>query len=67
MGEFQRGLGVGGQVKARYHNVVAEYVPASFEPENTYVRAKVESDNAFDSGSLVGARWIKPRDKRAPG
>ena len=65
--DFQRGLGVGAQVKARFHKVVAEFVPVSFNPEDTYDMVTVERDNDIEPGNLVAARWIKPQDKRAPG
>ncbi|RDX44143.1 hypothetical protein OH76DRAFT_1360052 [Lentinus brumalis] len=65
--DFQRGLGVGAQVKPRYYKVVAEFVPVSFDPENPYDLTVVESDNDIHHGNLVSARWIKPLEKRAPG
>ncbi len=65
--EFERGLGVGAQVKPRYYKVVAEYVPVSFEPENPYDLTTVESENDIQHGNLVAARWIKSPEKRTPG
>ncbi|RDX40669.1 hypothetical protein OH76DRAFT_1459431 [Lentinus brumalis] len=65
--DFQRGLGVGAQVKPRYYRVVAEYVPVAFDPGNPYDVTMVESDNSITRGNMVAARWIKSPEKRAPG
>ncbi|RDX51330.1 hypothetical protein OH76DRAFT_1454912 [Lentinus brumalis] len=64
---FERGLGVGAQVKPRYYKVVAEYVPVSFEPDNPYDLTVVESENNIMHGNVVAARWIKAPEKRALG
>ncbi|RPD56723.1 hypothetical protein L226DRAFT_437660, partial [Lentinus tigrinus ALCF2SS1-7] len=67
IGDFQRGLGVGAQVKPRHYKVVAQYVPVSFDPQNEYDISTVEGENDIPHGNLVAARWIKPLEKRAPG
>ncbi|RPD65571.1 hypothetical protein L227DRAFT_631148 [Lentinus tigrinus ALCF2SS1-6] len=67
MQDFQKGLGVGAQVKPHHYKVVAQYVPVSFDPENAYDISTVENDNDIQHGNLVAARWIKPPEKRAPG
>ncbi|RDX41827.1 hypothetical protein OH76DRAFT_1489152 [Lentinus brumalis] len=56
LGDFQRGLGVGAQVKPRFYKVVAEFVPVSFDPENPVDLVAVERDNGILHGNLAEAR-----------
>ncbi|KAJ7762505.1 hypothetical protein B0H16DRAFT_1311730, partial [Mycena metata] len=53
--------------KERLLNVVAQYVPVSFDPSQDGALRILESENNIPSGVLAKARWIKPVAQRNRG
>ncbi|KAJ7138922.1 hypothetical protein C8R46DRAFT_921775, partial [Mycena filopes] len=52
--------------KERLLNVVAQYVPVSFDPDVAGALQNLERANNLPPGSLVKGRWIKPIGQRYP-
>ncbi|KAJ7707388.1 hypothetical protein B0H17DRAFT_1191894 [Mycena rosella] len=53
--------------KDRFLNVLAQYVPLSFDPSQDGALHVLESDNNLPCGELGKTRWIKAPTQRRPG
>jgi hypothetical protein len=63
---FKEKYGGPAEIRTKLFNVMAYYVPISFDPESEEAKQKTEVDNGFRRGSLVHARYIKPIHRRSP-
>ncbi|KAJ7686853.1 hypothetical protein B0H17DRAFT_940071 [Mycena rosella] len=54
-------------LKERFLNILAQYVPVSFDPNRDGALHVLESDNGLQPGDLGKARWIKAPEQRRAG
>ncbi|KAG1872946.1 hypothetical protein DFJ58DRAFT_628551, partial [Suillus subalutaceus] len=47
-------------IKDRTFQVIAEYVPTTFNPDSSTSLAETEKSNKLQPGTLTKAKWIKP-------
>ena len=64
---FLENVGSGASVKNRTYQVIVQFVPVSFDPEDDeHIRAYEEHNN-IANGSIAKAEWIKPVKDRKTG
>ncbi|KAI1782095.1 hypothetical protein LXA43DRAFT_870354, partial [Ganoderma leucocontextum] len=62
--EFARWLGAGAKLKLRLFKVIAEFVPVALDPTDVKVWRDAEEELGLPPNAVVGARWIKPIERR---
>ena len=63
---FKEKYGGSAEARSKHFNVLALYVPITFDPDLDAAKRQVEADNRLRKGSLAHARYIKPVQKRSP-
>ncbi|CAK5279174.1 unnamed protein product [Mycena citricolor] len=58
----------GGMVKhaKRYHMVIIQFVPVTFDPESTDELRDIETNNGLPPNAIGHARYVKPRERHSP-
>jgi hypothetical protein len=64
---FLSAMGGTSSFKDRLMNVVVQFVPVSFEPDQSGSLRAVEGDNPLLRGAFAKAHWIKPVQRRYKG
>ncbi|KAG0691533.1 hypothetical protein DFH29DRAFT_1010836 [Suillus ampliporus] len=64
---FSENFGSDTMIKDRTFQVIAEYVPTTFNPDSPTALAETEKSSKLRPGSLPKAKWIKPLAHRNPG
>ena len=62
---FLEAVGTSAVIRARTYNVVAFYVPLTFQTNNEQALREIEEANGLQPHSIVSARWIKPEARRS--
>ena len=58
-------IGSGARIKNRSYQVIVQFVPVSFKPDDDAQLRSVESVNGLDPTSILKAEWIKkPEDRK---
>lgn len=63
---FLSNLGSGANIKDRSYQVIVQFVPIQFNPEDTEQLRQYESFNGLAPHSILKAEWIKPIKDRKP-
>ncbi|KAG1846154.1 hypothetical protein C8R48DRAFT_570946, partial [Suillus tomentosus] len=53
-------------LKERTYQVVIQFVPLTFDPDNMEHLRELEQENRWEQDTITSARWIKPPNKRTP-
>jgi hypothetical protein len=53
-------------IKPRSYQIVVQFIPLTFRPDNESDLREIEETNGFDEGDITRARWIKPIARRRP-
>ncbi|KAG1727207.1 hypothetical protein EDB19DRAFT_1833160 [Suillus lakei] len=53
-------------IKERTFQIIAEYVPTSFEPESSLALKEMEKCSRLNSNAIVRAKWLKPINRCNP-
>lgn len=51
--------------RSRIYNILAHNVPLTMEPDNAKHRDEIHETNDLEIGTIVGARWAKPINRRS--
>lgn len=62
---FNEKFGDSAQTHAKLFNLIAYYVPTTFDAESQFARTAVELDNDLNTNGLVHTKYIKPPHKRS--
>ncbi|KIL59829.1 hypothetical protein M378DRAFT_35361, partial [Amanita muscaria Koide BX008] len=62
---FNEKFGESAQAHGKLFNVIAYYVPISFDADSTPARTNLEADNGLTPHGLKHTRYIKPAHKRS--
>ena len=58
-------IGSGASIKNRTYQVIVQFIPIQFNPENDDSLRHIESTNGLQPGTIMKAEWIKPiKDRR---
>ena len=63
-GRFLTNIGSGANIKNRTYQVIVQFVPIQFNPEDNQHLRDYESFNGLPTGSILKAEWIKPVSDR---
>ncbi|KAG1828668.1 hypothetical protein EV424DRAFT_1536412 [Suillus variegatus] len=64
--DFSENFGGETMIKNRTFQIIAEYVPTTFNPDSSTSLAETEKNSKLQPGSLIKAKWIKPLARRNP-
>ena len=58
-------IGSGANIKDRSYQVIVQFIPVHFDPDDDEMRRRFEEANDLQPGSILKAEWIKPiKDRR---
>lgn len=63
---FLDNLGTGASIKDRTYQVIVQFIPIEFNPDNDESLRQYEVANGLEKGSVLKAEWIKPARDRKP-
>jgi len=61
--KFLTRLELQGDLKLRMHNVIANFIPTTFNPDNEQHLAEFHETNETDKDTIVKMRWAKPIER----
>jgi len=61
---FLTRIEIQGDLKPRLHNVIASFVPTTFNPDDKRHLSEFFETNEIDNNSIVKMRWVKPIERR---
>jgi len=61
---FLTRIEIQGDLKLRLHNIIASFVPTTFNPDNERHLFKFFETNEIDNDSIVKMHWAKPIERR---
>ncbi|KAG2051335.1 hypothetical protein BDR06DRAFT_834391, partial [Suillus hirtellus] len=64
--KFINALDPNALLKERTYQVVIQFVPLTFDPDNAEQLCQLEKENDWEKDTITSARWIKPPTKRTP-
>ena len=62
--KFLENLGSGASIKNRTYQVIVQFVPVTFDPEDNEQVRGFEENNGIAAGSIAKMDWIKPKKDR---
>ena len=63
---FLSNLGLGANIKDRFYQVIVQFAPIQFDPNDNDQLHQYEIFNGLETDSIVKAEWIKPAKDRKP-
>ena len=63
---FLNNVGSGANIKDRTYQVIVQFIPIEFKPDDDASLRQYEVVNGLEKGSVLKAGWIKPAQDRKP-
>src|SRR5882724_8424485 len=64
---FVESFGRTSVVKEKVITVLIEYIPVTHTPDTLAENRKIERDSKLEMDTLLAMRWVKPKNRKAPG